>query len=317
MTKSFPSFLELAKASWDLFLNKLKPLFFLGLLATLVSAFLATLVSLLAFGGVAGKFIGAMIGDEITTQTVFRVLLESLPQLGLMLAVLLIILIVVSCFYATAQTLIMAEYSGMKDIIARAKNKLTSVLLGSLVVSFLVFGAFWLLFIPSLILAFFFSFLIYEQVLTDKGVISALRRSVAIIWHNFWPLLGRMVLMLLLVGLIRGIFSSNQDKETYSIISWLINTTTGWYMICYSYLLYKSSSARTPKNASANLTWVVVPAAIGWLIFAAGLTSGINFAKESGFFNDFSGKLEQMIKENQEISLPENLSDFDLGKQGT
>jgi hypothetical protein len=304
-----PSFIPLLKESWSLLVSKLKMQFLLSVVISAISILVALFIAAITAGGLLGKFAWKIADGTLSSSQALPLVLEVLPHLGLALFVLIIAMSLLSAIFSASQVKLLSSNLGLGGLLSFGWSKMLRVLLAGLVVSALTLGALGLFIIPGIVVAFLFTFIVYEVVLSDKPVMTAIGRSVGTVWHNFWPLLGRYVLIILLLGIIRAIFTA-PERENPGVISMVVDALMGWFYVMYSYLVYKHASKTTPKTVQGNLTWIIVVAVLGWTLFAAGVTAGVKFALERGIFEDFGTKLEQVIEEDEDIKLPDNLSDM-------
>ncbi|MEI6691006.1 MAG: hypothetical protein WCL07_04660 [bacterium] len=308
MSKYLPDFIDSLKASWKLFWSKLKPLFLLSLAETAFisggSAIIILLTTLLSLDNLSKLF-----SSNFSATKVLPTLASSLPQLSFFFVMTLLVVGVVSAIFSAAKIYCLSTDKSYSELFTFGKSKISRIFTSQLYIGLLGFGGFWLFGIPGLLIFFLTSFTIYELVFTNDSVVAALKRSVAIVWYNFWPLLGRYVLILLIIGILRVLFSSNGDHgQVISSLSWIINTLSGWFLLSYSYLLYKHVLGKTPKNIKVNLVWIVIPAVVGWLAFFSLFYFGTKFLQSRGAFDQFWPKIEQMIQDNNDFKMPDNLS---------
>ncbi len=314
MAKSLPSFTEVVKQSWELFRTKFKQLFLLNLVFAIFASLVAIVIGGVTAGTIAWKLIGSAASGQITSSEALPLVIEMLPKLGLMLLLLVVAMSFVSAIFEASRIYLLKGNKKFGELLAFGKTKMLRVFAATLLVGLITIGGFWLLGIPGLLFCYLTSFTIYEVVLSQDRLGTCMKRSIGIIWDNFWPLLGRFVLMVVIVGVARSIFSkaSGDARQGMELLAWLVDTLTSWFLVVYSYVLYTHAKEATSKSVKVSLAWVVVPAVIGWIVFGTIVVGGAKFLQSRGVFDDFWGKVDQMIQdEDKNIKMPDTLGNLD------
>lgn len=311
MSSPIPGFFDLLKESWNILRAKFKPLILLSLAeVAIIFAIIGLFSAITAISSLSS--ITKLSITTITAASIIPLLTDSLPQIITFGLILLLLVSVVSAIFAAAKIYALTVDLPFGKLVAFGKSKIYRIFTSQLVIALLSFGGFWLFGIPGLLFAYLTSFAIYEVVLTNASVSQSLKNSVAIIWHNFWALLGRYLLIFILMAIIRSLFSSSgNNSQAISSLSWIIDTITGWFVLAYSYLLYKYSKANTPEGSKINLAWLIVPAVVGWIAFYTLFYFGAKFLQSRGVFDDFGTKIEQMIQDNKGLDLQQELKNLE------
>jgi hypothetical protein len=116
---------------------------------------------------------------------------------------------------------------GVRMALAEGWKIFGRVLWVMILAGLIIFGGYLLLIIPGIILAIYFSFVVFVAVVEKKGGVDALWRSKEIVSGHFWRVLG----ITLLVGLLTGLANQVAGPLAYLFL------TPFWTAILY--YLYK------------------------------------------------------------------------------
>lgn len=270
VSKSLPSISALFKESWETLKGSALNLF---------------LLYLISFGLFAGLFIvGALITIPLGAFSIFSAIqnnqlnpafFTSLSALGIVILILIIVAVVINLAVSAAMIMAVANYKTKQSVGEMLKKGFSLALplfLANIIVGFITAGGYFLFIIPGIVFSIALSFTSYEIVLQQKSPLAAMRRSMGIVFSNFWGILGRMLLYLILAILAmfipQIISSTSQDSNVatgVSLISFIVQIGIGWYGIAYSYTLYKQASLVVP-NKTGKLLLPTILAIIGWII---------------------------------------------------
>ena len=310
-SSQFPGFFDLLKESWNLLRSKFKPFILLSLAEVAIISLAAAILGVIAMLTSLSRLVNISF-DNITVSDVLPMIKESLPQITIISLVFIILVGIISAIFSAAKIYALTVDKPFGDLLHFGKSRIYRIFASQLIIALLSFGGFWLFSFPGMLFLYLTSFTIYELVLTDLSVTKALKSSIAIIWHNFWSILGRYLLVFIIVAIIRSLFSPSGDQsQGISSLSWIVNTISDWFVLVYSFLLYKSAKAHTPASTKVNLAWIIVPAIIGWITFYTLFYFGTKFLQSRGVFDDFGGKIEQLIKDNEGIDFEQELKNLE------
>lgn len=263
--KNFPDLSTLFNNSWVNFKKSLLPLFLFTLIYIGITVlFVLVMVILL---GVSGIGIGTLLsGKNMDLQTIIPLIAGG----GAVLLLFISAMIVLGTVFQVGNMLIVAEQN-KKTPFGKIFNKslafITPVLLTGLLTSVITIGGIFFFILPAIILGFLFSFVNYEIVFNNQRYLAAVKRSATLVLSNFWEILGR-VLLLLVIGLglnIFPLFFRNENAAALAIfVSAVARALFSWFVMCYIYELYKEAVERTPQNATRSLWWVWLISVLGW-----------------------------------------------------
>ncbi len=250
MTKNkLPPISQLFRESWQVFTQSARSLFFISILVFLLY-FLFTVI--------AGALFFLLGGNPFVL--IITIILASVSLL----------------YYVVVSTLVVNNPGkiALKEVLKKALNFIIPLFLVNLISSVLIFGAFFVLFLPGLLVSFFLNFAYFEVIFHNKKLLGAIKSSVTIISTNFWSILPRFIIMLLLnipLSVVQNILLRNVDagwQIIVNIITLLISIPLGWYMLTYQITLYKHAREGLENKPEKNILWMWIVSIIGWLMFA-------------------------------------------------
>ncbi len=185
--------------------------------------------------------------------------------------------VVISAF-SYAQTSILAE-SKKQKLKAHLKKGFSLIipLIGiSLISSFFVFGGFFVVFIPGVLMAIFLSYTPQQAIIHNKRGMDALKGSYTIISQNF----ARIFVAALCLGIVESIatnFLPNLFEQAGSIGQTILafygpimSLLVGWFSFAYGIELYLYAEKRTDWKKDQNITWMWIISVLGWAIIVVG-----------------------------------------------
>ncbi|MDP2629547.1 MAG: hypothetical protein Q8P45_02485 [Candidatus Harrisonbacteria bacterium] len=244
---------------WDLLKNALKEYkahFRLLALAALIPTLVATIFIAL-FGIIFGP----------------AALSVATPGLGSIFFILFFALAILIYGWAAASMIIAVDQRGSIGIsgaLKKALSYLRSYWWLNVLYLFILVGAFALFFIPGVIVAVWFSLIFFVLVLENKKGPSALAQSREYIRGHWWPILSRMlflivvaILFVLLVTLITNPLSDSPGLQ--NIISNLISILIAPLVVLYWYQIYTQLKENKREVRVQKNPWYI------WLFGAFGL----------------------------------------------
>ena len=272
-TKLLPSVTKLAEDSWELFKKTWTDyLKLVGLtiayvfLALLIGVLIILPVSFIAFGSHFQLF------DQPTPFTIIIMIL-----LTVWLVLFFLSLVVIEILFPIASVFILQEKknSSLFDLIKATKPYFWPYFLTVLLSGFLVAGSAVLLLIPGLLIAFFFSFVLFEVVIDGQKGGSALKRSYFMVKNNFWQVFIRVVVLEVAVIILTSIANRIAGKDVVlKLVQFFFSLFASWYARAYIYLLFKEVRARTSFPAKISINWIWVVSVIGWVIVILLIVAG-------------------------------------------
>lgn len=193
--------------------------------------------------------------------------------------------------------------------------------LGLFVVGFVItlvsLGSVVFLIIPALIVCMFLSMTMFEVVLNNKPVLTALARSNALVTRNFWPYFGRLLLFVglyILVIIIGGGISSFSDGLGF-VFNLVTSTLLGWFGLSYFLVMWENFSAITDLKKVGQPWWIYILSGLGWallVVFAGAIITALSTFVQS---EEFSSILETFSDPEFQSLLMEATDDEELAEQ--
>ena len=270
--KSLPSIQQLAQDAWELF--KKTWMAYLKLVGLAIAyIFLALLVGVLIVLPISFFVVGwhSQAFNQMTPFTIATLILFILWLILLFLS-----LIVIEITYPIASVFILQgkKASPLFDLLKATKPFFWPYFLAVLLSAFFVAGGMILLVIPGFLIAFFFSFVLYEVVVEGQKVQAALKRSYFIVKNNFWEVLVRLVVLEVAIVIVSSVLNRISGGDwLLGLVSFLFSVFASWYARAYVFLLYKELRAKTTFPTKISIEWIWIVSLIGWgiivlLVFA-------------------------------------------------
>jgi hypothetical protein len=290
--------IELAKSAYEIF--KLRFWTMAGI--SLISFGIAILgIIVFAILGVAGFF---LTGAKFEGPTI--------GTLGLLGVLAIVLIIAFSNLVQGAYLIALRDWkdTSAKKALNEAKKYVVPLFLTGLIQGLLIFGGYFLLFVPAFIFAIWFSFVTYIVIVEGRSGLSALHTSREYVRGRFWGILGRMIVIYLPEWIIMIILSSfaknSQGEGLYGIFQFAKIILAPFYMM-YMYRLYENvrdtagkvtlpvpSKNKIVYFASPVLGYIVLVAAIIGLISIAPklMEIGSQYAMQSGILPNKTGHIK-------------------------
>lgn len=277
--RKLPSLSTLFKDSWETFKGSVLHVFIINLIA--FGIYTALFVVFLLISVPIGIF---SIMDVLKTNSFSPASISSFVIIGIVALIFLAALIIVGIAQHAATILIVANYKKHPAVGTTFKKGFAYVLpvfLVNLFIGFLVLGGYFIFVIPGIFLSILFSFVVYEVVLANNSVLGATRRSMTIVLSNFWGILGRMLLWVIIVISIVNIpnaftWSSQGYSPSLGGLQFILQILVGWFGISYGVTLYKQAQ-NAARPGKSKLLWPVIVGVAGWIIGVILLTALITF----------------------------------------
>lgn len=310
---SLPPVKTLFTDSWEMFKGSLLNVFILCIIAIVVFVVVFAVGIIIAIPlGLLSIFSGIM-SNQLTPA-----FFASLGGLGIIAGILIIISVIMNIVFQAATILVVANYKEKPQIGASIKQGFSFVVplfLATIVTGFIIAGGYFLFIIPGILFQVALYFVMYEIILSNKGVIAACKRSMGIVFANFWGILGRVLLLVAIVyavsfipSLIAG--SSNNDalEGIVSFFTSIFSFLVSFYSISYAVTLYKQAEKAAPANKTGSLMWPFVASLIGWILGVV-LIVGMLYAVFSFIIPSIqnAAKNKETMKMMQEIQKGEDM----------
>lgn len=269
--KSLPSISQLLEESWRLFektsLTYLK-LFGLSVVAVLLAVLIGVLfafpLSFVTFGSHS---------VDLNHLTLFPITMIILLMVWFILFILLFIAIAV--ITPIVGVFILQEKKGsLFQLIKQSKQFFWQYFLAALLSGVVTFGGIILFFIPGLLFAVFFTFVLYEVVMEQQSGSTALKKSYFLVKNNFWEVIVRLFVLeigLIIISVILNRLAGG--NWLLNLVRFLFSIFSMWYSRAYVYLLYKQLREHTTLSSHISFRWIWILSSIGWvlLIFFASM----------------------------------------------
>lgn len=193
----------------------------------------------------------------------------------------------VSTAFAIATLLVVdsaykSEDLSLKTAFGTGLKKALPLFLMYFVLFFLVFGGYWLLILPGIIMGVYFSYSVYALAVENKGVVASMRESVRIIGAHFWAFLGRVLLLVLAIYGIEialaivgnNLKSTGLPEGVFSIVSVVFQTASNFYAVAYIISLYHFMKDASVDAKPGRIRMFVLVSVVGW-VFGVLLIGGI------------------------------------------
>lgn len=284
------------------------------------------LISGLGFGLLYGILIGSgvvLFRDLITSADKWGALLMILSQPatyvtgGVLFLLLILGSIIIGSFAQVGMVLIIHEDMASVsygELFKRSIGFIIPLAVVSILSGLLVFGGMWLFVIPGIVIAILLSFSSYEVIIEGKRGVDALSRSMYIVSKHFWDIVGRAIVLWLVIVVISVILEGLvRQNAIFSLLSTIFNVGSSWFSVAYFLTLYKEAQKSVDVKGRASLTWVVLVAVIGWILFFLVTYSGVKF-----FTSDqFKQILQQEQQRQMEQVLPNDTFQQEGSESGT
>lgn len=292
LDSSFPSVNSLFKETWQTFTQSILPLFILNILGTVIYLGLAVIAFLIFIFSGAGSFLFKGGFQEVANN------LQNIPSsaivtLSIIAAIFGLMFLIIASAIQTASILIL-DNKGKLSAGSAFKKSLGFVVplfLVNILILALFLGAFFAFILPAILFSLLLIFVQFEVILNNQRLFGAIKRSVLLVSRNFGAILIRLIIIVLLYIVIMIIIPNLLDKigpevQIYvSIISFLLNSLVGWYMLAYYVVLYKQARVGIEQEKGKGILWMWIVALIGWLM-ALGIFFVSYKAISSGALNE-------------------------------
>lgn len=159
------------------------------------------------------------------------------------------------------------------SLISRGFKLFIPVFLTSLLVAFLVYGGAVLFLIGGVIIAIFTCFATYEVVFTENRYGAAISNSVRMVAQNFGEVFVRFLVIIgltiglwIVEGILQNMVGDGSARGLLGLIMMVVQALFGWFILAYSYLVYKEARAATDFKKITSTAWVWWVALVGWII---------------------------------------------------
>ena len=184
----------------------------------------------------------------------------------------------------------------------------------SIVVWFLVFGSYFVLLIPGVLVGLFLQYVGYEIVLGGKKWWSAVKGSVQIMSQNFGEVVLRMIVFYLgvaivfylptyLIGMKAGSAPEAAASDALSImmllvpVRFLLGLLIGFFSMVFSVVLYKQAKQATNEEINPGVAWILILALVGWVIGAFVISSGMKMSRQFMASDVVQKQIDEVKKE--------------------
>lgn len=273
-TTSLPSLKVLFQDSWELFHKTILlygKLLGLNILISLGIILVSFILSIPLFYNLIQTH-----GNLLHQPTPF--VIGSIIFSGLVALVAFVALIICGLVFTVAQLLIFKHPQGasVRSLLGQSRGYLKRLFLGSLLVAFLSMGGYFVLIIPGMIINFFLMFTNLEIILENQPIRKSILRSYHIVKSNFWPLLGRFLLIEVLFIVAQTVIDKVLGNDgILSFVAFVANVAMTWFFLVYFYTMYRQAKSRTTTTTapSSSITWMWVLACLGWILLIIGIVS--------------------------------------------
>ncbi len=269
-----PSIKQLLNESWDGFTKSMLNLFIVNVIG-LVAYLLLFILIIIVFAtvGVGVLSVVNMKSVESVASTLLAPSVITAAIIGGL--VFLVASIIISFVMQIGSVIAVSDYKqrpSVGSIIRRSFSFIIPLLVVSILIGIINLGAFFVFILPAILFYFFFMFSPFEVILGNQKGISALKRSMAMVVHNFGGVLIR-VLVLIGVYIAVVVFIPNillkiepATGTIVNIFTFFLSFLISWFMLSYMITLYKHAKATVGEEEKSSIKWVWVVSIIGWII---------------------------------------------------
>ncbi len=276
--KTYPPIKQLIKESWDNLIAKILPLLIFNsiLIGIIVVSFI--ILFLLLAGSVSLGNLPALASNAFFT---------SVPVLLILLVWFLVMIVLFSLFHIGNVYILSSNTTQIpyKGLFKQSVSVILPVFLGNLITGFLVIGGTFLFIIPGIIIGLFLQFTVYSIILDRFPVKESLKRSVFLISNSFGQIFVRLIVLVLipiLFNIVLGLFSSDANVASQSILNTLFSIFYSFFSISYMLGLFKQAKAASGQG-TGSLKFIVIVSVIGWIL--AILTTVLGYRAISSVIN--------------------------------
>jgi len=315
--------------SWDRFTNGLLPAFLVSLVAIVVGV--------VVFGAIGLMSGGLVLGNE-TVLSAFQNL-ETMGPAALMTipgsfwasisGLVLVYVVIATVMSLVGQAAILLAFANAEEkpavgtLIKKGFSVIVPMFLVGLLVSFLALGGTWLFFLPGIIISLMLSFSLYAVVIDGKGPVQAMKYSVQLISGDFGFFFVRLLvitgLYLLLFMVLPAILGEISETlaGVYSLLSMFVAFGWSWFTMSYMLELYNKIKDNSTNNKPGSLTWMVIVAILGWLLFAVGFKLLVGFAQSEvakELANDLPSYIEEELTAEEQAEFEAFMDQVESGE---
>lgn len=232
---------QLFSDAWNLFKTKRRSIFRLAFYAFVLQFVLSIVGILIGLGGFAGVFTissgNSGIGESI---------------LGISAVLFIALLVVYVLLYAWIQGAFILLFSkdeaepDVRTVIAEAKQFIGPLWWASILVGLIVIVGMFLLIIPGIIFAVWYSFTTMIVVLERLRGTDAMRKSKSYVQGRWWEIFFRVILLSLAIGVCSSIVEQIFGGSGSYVAAFFSSLATAFlftpFAIGFQYLLYRSAS---------------------------------------------------------------------------
>jgi hypothetical protein len=286
-TKTLPSIQKLASDAWELF-KKTWTVYLKLVLLAIAFIFLAILIGILIILPISFVAVGShfQLFNQLTPFNIATFILFIF-----WLVLFFVSLLAIQIAYPIAGVFILQgkKTSPIFDLIKATKPYFWPYFLVVLLSAFLTVGGMILLVIPGFLIAFFFSFVLYEVVIDGhKGKI-ALKHSYFMVKNNFWEVLVRLVVLEVAIIIVTSILNRVAAGDSLlGLVSFLFSLFASWYARAYTFLLYKEVRAKTTFPSEISINWIWIVSLIGWVLVILLILAGTSGLMHPSHMKDYN-----------------------------
>lgn len=217
------------------------------------------------------------------------------------------------CILIETQDFLIIDTSGkmsFSELIRKSLKIFFPFIIILLFTFYFVTGGYFLLIIPGILFAYYFSFASFEVVLDNQKPIAALKRSMFYIQKQFWPILIRtsVIFLLVLISYIPYLASIGISEEKYvtffAILQAVLGILLSLFTIVFEVTLYKHVKSLYTTLEEKSIRWITITSALGWVVAILILVVNVLIFKSS--YNLKVSDLESKItidlpKENETL----------------
>lgn len=193
-TKKLPGLIKIIKSSLSIFFERQNLVYLLKIVLLNLGVTLVLVVPIM--------FLGGLFSEESPIQKIGPATTVFIPTIALVAAIFVWGLLMQAVIVVAVTKVVTGNLVGVKETLGLAWGKLGRYFLTNLLTGLIVLVGFIFLVIPGIVFMVWYAFSQYIVINQDVRPIDALKQSKQLVSGYFWPVLGRLVgLMLFFVVL--------------------------------------------------------------------------------------------------------------------
>lgn len=267
-TPVFTSIKTLFSQSWDRVQKHLLQLFLLDLI-TFVPLFIIIITLILI-----------SVGSGLLSKELNNSVYGTAGDILILVDLVVLFIVIVSGFLALQiSTIVLLSQNqlniSLTQIFKASFKKVLPLLALSLLTTLIVIGGLMVFILPGILFGLMLALAPYYLILDNVSPIEAMRKSVYVSSKMFGVLFTRMLALIgvsIMAGILFNILKAGAGSSLsilVSLASFIFNIVFSWVSTAYVLMIFQNGK-RNFGDGKGRLSWMVIVAAIGWVMIVAG-----------------------------------------------